>query len=60
MRNTVITEPIVATLFLGIALGIGLHRLIMILVLERLPLDMCAYCEWLGRRKNRRNKRRKS
>lgn len=51
-------EELIAAFLMGIAAGIGLHRLIMILVLERLPLNACAYCEWLSRRKSRRRERR--
>lgn len=43
----------IALLFVGIALGIALHRFIMALVLEKSPDTLCAYCEWLGRKKGR-------
>lgn len=47
----------VATAFLvGIAAGIALHRLLMALVLKASPDSVCAYCEWLGRKKSWRRK----
>lgn len=44
----------IAAILIGMALGIALHRLIMAIVLEHSPDDMCAYCEWLGRKKHHR------
>lgn len=37
---------------LGIGVGIAVHRFIMAWVLDRDPDTMCAYCEWMGRKKN--------
>lgn len=43
-----------AALFLvGIAAGMALHRLIMAIVLGKSPDTLCAYCEWLGRKRSR-------
>lgn len=36
----------------GVAVGMALHRLIMAMVLEKSPDTLCAYCEWLGRKKH--------
>ncbi|MFR8953988.1 MAG: hypothetical protein ACLVH7_07750 [Flavonifractor plautii] len=43
----------VAMFFIGIAVGMALHRLIMAMVLEKSPDTLCAYCEWLGRKRSR-------
>jgi hypothetical protein len=37
-------------LLVGIGLGILLHRAIMAFVLARAPDNLCAYCEWMGRK----------
>ena len=42
----------IALFFAGIAVGIALHRFIMAIVLERSPDTLCAYCEWIGRKRN--------
>ena len=52
--------PIVeaVTIFLGgIGAGIALHRILMGFVLDKCPDDLCAYCEWLGRKKNHRKRK---
>lgn len=46
-------EIIAATFFLGVAIGIAVHRFIMALVLEKSPDTLCAYCEWLRQKRNR-------
>lgn len=47
----------IALFLVGIAVGIGIHRLIMAMVLERSPdTSLCAYCEWLGRKRSRHKK----
>ena len=45
-----------ALFILGIALGIALHRGLMAFVLWTSPDNICAYCEWFGRKKNRHKK----
>ena len=47
---------IIAVLIAGVAAGIGLHRFIMAIILERSPDSVCSYCEWLGRKKSRHKK----
>ena len=45
-----------AALFVaGMAAGVALHRLIMAMVLEKAPDDICAYCEWLGQKSRHKN-----
>lgn len=46
----------VVLFLVGVFVGMALHRLIMAMVLEKSPDTLCAYCEWLGR-KRRRHKR---
>lgn len=46
----------VALFLVGVTVGIGVHRLVMAMVLERSPDTLCAYCEWLGRKRSRHNK----
>lgn len=47
----------VITVFLiGAAVGMALHRLIMAMVLEKYPDDICVYCEWLDRKRSRHRK----
>lgn len=48
-----ITAESVSLFIVGVACGIALHRFIMALVLENSPDTLCAYCEWLGRKKSR-------
>lgn len=42
----------VAAFIAGIGVGIALHRFIMAIMLESSPDTICAYCEWMGRKKN--------
>lgn len=42
---------------LGVGAGMGLHRILMAFVLDKAPDDLCAYCEWLGRKKSRHKKK---
>lgn len=49
-------EYVIAAFILGIGGGVHLHRLIMAMVLDRSPDNICAYCEWMGRKKSRRKK----
>lgn len=44
---------VVALFLVGVAIGMALHRLIMAMVLEKSPDTLCAYCEWLGRKRSR-------
>jgi len=37
----------------GMAVGMVLHRLIMAIVLEKHPNDICTYCEWADRKRSR-------
>lgn len=37
-----------AIFILGAAVGIAVHRFVMMYVLCRAPDDRCAYCEWLN------------
>ncbi len=46
----------IATFLFGGAFGVALHRFIMTQVLEKSPDTLCAYCEWLGRKKSRHKK----
>lgn len=46
-----------AIFILGAAVGIGVHRVVMMLVLCHTPDDRCAYCEWLTRLTPRRWRR---
>ena len=41
----------------GIGTGIALHRMLMGFVLDKWPDDLCAYCEWLGRKKSRHKRK---
>ena len=43
----------VALFLVGMVVGMALHRLIMAMGLERSPDTICAYCEWLGRKRSR-------
>lgn len=45
-----------ALFILGVAVGIALHRGLMAFVLAASPDNVCAYCEWFGRKKNRHKK----
>lgn len=49
-------EKAVALFIVGMAVGIGLHRLIMALVLENSPDTTCAYCEWRDRKYRERGR----
>lgn len=46
-------EAVIAAFIVGIAVGMALHRLIMALVLETWPDNICSYCEWCSRKKSR-------
>ena len=46
----------IAVFIVGMAAGMALHRLIMFLVLDASPDNICAYCEWLGRKRSRHSK----
>lgn len=48
-----ISSTIAAVFIAGIGAGIAIHRLIMVIVLEKSPDDLCTYCEWLERKKSR-------
>lgn len=50
-----VLEKIIAAFIVGMVAGIGLHRLLMAMILERSPDDICAYCEWLERKKENRH-----
>ena len=50
-------EMNIALFILGMGVGIALHRFIMALALNRVPDDLCSYCEWLDRKKRLRKKR---
>lgn len=39
----------ISVFILGIAVGVGLHRLIMALVLNKCPDNHCSYCQWIKR-----------
>ena len=43
----------VVLFLVGVFVGMALHRLIMAMVLEKSPDTLCAYCEWLGRKRRR-------
>lgn len=49
-------ETAIALFIAGIGTGIALHRLIMAMVLDNSPDTICAYCEWLGRKKGKEQK----
>lgn len=40
-------EEKLAILFLGMALGVALHRLVMAFVLWKPPDNRCSYCQWV-------------
>jgi hypothetical protein len=41
----------VVSFILGMAAGIALHRLIMAMVLEDAPDNLCSYCKWMAKKK---------
>ena len=47
---------LIALFFIGVAVGIALHRLIMAMVLERSPDTLCTYCEFFRQKKRRHKK----
>jgi len=50
-----VSKELAAALFVvGVSVGIALHRLLMAMVLDSSPDTLCAYCEWLGRKKKER------
>ena len=49
-------STLAAVFIAGIAGGIALHRLFMVIVLEKSPDRLCTYCEWLERKKSRQKR----
>lgn len=52
-------ELAIALFIAGMAAGIALHRLLMAFILRKAPDSMCAYCEWMDRRKRYRKKKQR-
>ena len=49
-------EISIALFIAGVAVGIAVHRLIMMFVLCKVPDSICVYCEWMSRRNKCKNK----
>lgn len=46
----------IAVLIVGMAIGIGVHRLIMAIVLEQAPDTIDSYKKWMAKEKRHRKK----
>lgn len=49
------TEREVAFLLLGIAIGLGLYRALIEIILAEPPDTKCAHCQWRAQKKSRHN-----